>query len=131
MPFRSFRESCHMYDFVNYDCNYKIYNICVIQWAFYCFRKNNPTFLKWELSITIKCLLFVISSFQNESRSPLVSCFSKQRKKYHKSLSKASTSGMCSGYLTHVRFVTKNKLCCVPNTVCKAQFRTSVVTPFW
>ena len=119
MSFRSFREPCHMYDLVKYDCNYEIYNICVIQRAIYCFRKNNSAFFKWELSTTIKCLLFFISSFQNESRSPPVSCFSKQRKKYHKSLSKASTSGMCSGYTIHVRLVTNNKLCCVPNIVYK------------
>ena len=94
--------------------------VCVAFEGFFLLLEKNPTgFGMRAFSITMKCLLFFISSFQNESRSPPVSCFSKQRKKYHKSLSKASRSGMCSGYIILVRILTNNKLRCVPSTVCR------------
>jgi len=35
-------------------------------------------------------LWILLGTFQNESKSPPVSCFAKNRKKYHKSLSKKS-----------------------------------------
>ncbi len=64
------------------------------------------------------------NSFQNESKSPPVSCFSKQRKKYHKSLSRESSRGWSNVYFRQYEFCVSAvflncKICCLAGQKCK------------